>query len=104
MSGSEHQPGRVGTFDKGVLNQSFAKPDSVVGSLTKRQFEILREVARGESNQTIADQLGIAVNSVGNHLIAIYDALGIPDDKNARVTAVLHFLNDTVHVGERISS
>ena len=82
-------------IDPTLINRSQARPGTGIGSLTNRQFEVLRSVARGDSNQTIANDLGIAVNSVGNHLIAIYDALGIPEGKNARVAAVLEFLQDT---------
>ena len=82
-------------IDSSLVNRSQARPGTGVSSLTNRQFEVLRAVARGDSNQTIATSLGIAVNSVGNHLIAIYDALGIPEGKNARVAAVLEFLQDT---------
>lgn len=82
-------------IDPALINRAQARPGTGIASLTNRQFEVLRSVARGDSNQTIADDLGIAVNSVGNHLIAIYDALGIPEGKNARVAAVLEFLQDT---------
>jgi len=82
-------------IDSSLVNRSIARPETGVGSLTKRQFEVLRSVARGESNQTIAHNLGIAENSVGNHLIAIYDALGIEQSQNSRVAAVLQFLQDT---------
>jgi DNA-binding NarL/FixJ family response regulator len=82
-------------IDPTLINRSQARPGTGIGSLTNRQFEVLRSVARGDNNQTIANDLGIAVNSVGNHLIAIYDALGIPEGKNARVAAVLEFLQDT---------
>lgn len=82
-------------IDPALINRSQARPGTGIGALTNRQFEVLRAVARGESNQAIAEELGIAVNSVGNHLIAIYDALGIPEGKNARVAAVLEFLQDT---------
>lgn len=66
-----------------------------VGRLTKRQFEVLRLVATGMSNQGIADRLNIASNSVVNHLSAIYQTLDIPEGQNARVSAVLEFLGDT---------
>ena len=82
-------------IDPTLIDRSQARPGTGIASLTNRQFEVIRSVARGDSNQTIANDLGIAVNSVGNHLIAIYDALGIPEGKNARVAAVLEFLQDT---------
>lgn len=82
-------------IDSTLLNRSVARPHTGVAALTKRQFEVLRAVARGENNQSIATNLGIAENSVGNHLIAIYDTLGIDPNKNSRVAAVLQFLQDT---------
>ncbi len=82
-------------IDPVLVDRSRARSGTPVGSLTRRQFEILRMVARGLSNQAIADDLGIAANSVVNHLSSIYTALGIPEGANARVSAVLEFLNDT---------
>jgi DNA-binding NarL/FixJ family response regulator len=82
-------------IDPVLIDRSKARAGTPVSSLTRRQFEILRMVARGLSNQAIADELGIAANSVVNHLSAIYAALGISDGSNARVSAVLEFLHDT---------
>jgi DNA-binding NarL/FixJ family response regulator len=82
-------------IDPTLADRSRPRSGSAVAALTPRQFEILRAVSRGESNQGIATALGITVNSVGNHLIGIYDALGIPEGKNTRVGAVLKFLEDT---------
>lgn len=89
-------------IDPSLVERSRVRPGTGVASLTNRQFQILRAVARGESNQSIATDLGIAVNSVGNHLIAIYDALGIPEGKNARVAAVLEFLQETSRTSQPI--
>jgi DNA-binding NarL/FixJ family response regulator len=82
-------------IDRALTDRSRAKSGTGVASLSPRQFAILRAVARGESNQSIATELGIASNSVGNHLIGIYDTLGIPEGKNSRVAAVLEFLHGT---------
>ena len=82
-------------IDAELLLRSKARVGTSVSSLTRRQFEILRLVATGLSNQGIAELLGIASNSVVNHLSAIYATLGIPEGNNARVSAVLAFLNDT---------
>jgi len=82
-------------IDPTLADRSRPRVGSGVAALTSRQFQILRAVARGESNQGIATELGITVNSVGNHLIGIYDELGIPEGKNTRVGAVLKFLEDT---------
>jgi len=82
-------------IDRTLVSRLRAREGTPLARLTDRQFEILRAVAQGESNQGIAHQLGIAANSVGNHLIAIYDVLGISEGKNARVAAVLKYLQDT---------
>lgn len=82
-------------LDPALVARSFARRGTPVSTLTNRQFEILRMVARGMANQSIADELGIANNSVVNHLSAIYASLNIPEGQNARVSAVLEFLNDT---------
>lgn len=82
-------------IDPSLVARSSARRGTPVSTLTNRQFEILRMVARGMANQTIADELGIANNSVVNHLSAIYASLNIPEGQNARVSAVLEFLNDT---------
>lgn len=84
----------VSVFDPALSERSSAQADTNVSRLTARQYEVLRAVADGLSNQAIADRLGIAANTVGNHLIGIYSALGIPEGKNARVAAVLEFLNE----------
>jgi len=85
----------ITVIDPVLVDRSRARSGTPVGSLTRRQFEILRLVARGLSNHAIADELGIAPNSVVNHLSSIYTALGVQDGANARVSAVLEFLNDT---------
>lgn len=82
-------------IDPTLVARSSARRGTPVSTLTNRQFEILRMVARGMANQTIADELGIANNSVVNHLSAIYASLNIAEGQNARVSAVLEFLTDT---------
>ncbi len=82
-------------IDPTLLQRSKPRPGSAVASLTNRQFEVLRMVARGLSNQSIAEALEIAPNSVVNHLSAIYSTLGIPEGQNARVSATLEFLSNT---------
>jgi DNA-binding NarL/FixJ family response regulator len=90
-----HTAAGKSVIDPALIDRSRARPGTPVSSLTRRQFEILRMVARGLSNQAIADEIGIAANSVVNHLSSIYSALGIAEGSNARVSAVLEFLSDT---------
>lgn len=85
-------------IDPELVERSQPRMGTAVSQLTKRQFQILRLVATGMSNQGIAERLDIASNSVVNHLSAIYQTLNIPEGQNARVSAVLEFLNDTARV------
>jgi DNA-binding CsgD family transcriptional regulator len=45
--------------------------------LTAREQDIARLLARGASNQDIADQLGISVRTTENHLRSIYSKVGV---------------------------
>lgn len=85
----------VSVTDPELTRRAKPRAGTVVANLTRRQFEIMRMVARGDSNESIATELGIAENSVVNHLTAIYGAFGIMDGKNARVSATLEFLANT---------
>ena len=82
-------------IDPVLVDRSRPRPGSRVSRLTPRQFDVLRGVARGLSNQAIAEELDVSLNSVVNHLTAIYAALDIPEESNPRVRAVLDFLSDT---------
>ena len=56
-------------------------------TLTKRQYDIVSRVARGSTDQQIAEELGISPRTVSNSLTRIYDRVGV----SGRVhLAVLH--------------
>ncbi len=63
--------------------------------MTPRQLQVLRLLAQGATNNSIAEELGISSNSVVNHLSAVYGALDIPDNCNSRVMATLDYLTAT---------
>ena len=50
---------------------------SLVEQLTPRELEVLRLIAAGDSNQTIADQLVITVRAVKKHTGNIYGKLNV---------------------------
>ena len=68
--------------------------DGAIGRLTNRQLEVLRLVAAGRSNGSIAAELVISDKAVVQHTSRIYDTLGLPadDDSHRRVLAVLKYL------------
>lgn len=57
-------------------------------SLSPREIEVLRLVARGESNKTIAAALGIGPGTIKTHLANIYVKLGV-QDRTAATTAAI---------------
>jgi DNA-binding NarL/FixJ family response regulator len=60
--------------------------------LSAREGEILALVVRGHSNQEIADELGIARNTVKNHIRSILAKLGVKNRAQAAAYAVSHGL------------
>jgi DNA-binding CsgD family transcriptional regulator len=59
-----------------------------VPKLSQREFQVLNWVARGKSNATIAEILGISAHTVDAHLRRIYLKLGVYD----RITAAVRGL------------
>jgi len=55
------------------------------GGLSAREVEVLRLVAAGQSNRTIAAALSLSERTVGNHLTNIFNKLGV--DNRAAATA-----------------
>jgi DNA-binding NarL/FixJ family response regulator len=55
--------------------------------LTRREREILDELAEGHGNQTIARHLSISAKTVANHLSTIFDKLQVADRGEAIVRA-----------------
>lgn len=67
---------------------------SPLGELTAREVEILAFVARGHSNQAIADELVLTKRAVEKHINAIFLKLGLTaaTDVSRRVKAALIYL------------
>lgn len=55
--------------------------------LSKREREVLERIARGASNEAIAQDLGIATQTVRNYISTIYDKLGVHSRGEAIVWA-----------------
>jgi DNA-binding NarL/FixJ family response regulator len=68
---------------------------SPLGELTPRELEILGFVARGHSNQAIADELVLTKRAVEKHINAIFMKLGLSQatDVSRRVKAALIYLS-----------
>jgi DNA-binding NarL/FixJ family response regulator len=75
-------------------NRQEAGPQSrpTEGRLTEREKDVLRLLAKGLHNQEIAEELGLSVRSIGNHLAKIYAKLHI----HARSEAVLYAIRSGI--------
>jgi DNA-binding NarL/FixJ family response regulator len=83
-------------IDPYLVRRSEPKPGSAVAELTSTQFQVLRLVSEGLSNQAVAECLDLSARSVESHLRGIYHRLDLEDDaQNRRVAAVLEFISQT---------
>ena len=78
-----------------LLARRSAAARSPLVALTDRELEVLREVAAGRSNATIAASLFMSDRAVEKHVGAIFQKLGLVDERagNRRVLAVLAYLD-----------
>jgi len=60
--------------------------------LTEREMEVLRLIAKGKSNQEVADELVIGVKTVKFHVTNILAKLGVEDRTQAAIYAFKHGL------------
>ena len=67
-----------------------ASRDAAGAGLSQREIEVLRLIAGGRSNQQIADELVISVNTVNRHISHIFDKIGVANRTEAAVYARDH--------------
>jgi DNA-binding CsgD family transcriptional regulator/tetratricopeptide (TPR) repeat protein len=60
--------------------------------LTKREMEVLRLIATGKSNQSIADELFISLSTVAHHVSHIFNKTGVSNRVEAATYAARHQL------------
>lgn len=81
---------------EGLIEARRRRNDSGIDELTPRELEILALIARGSSNQAIADELVLTKRAVEKHVNAILLKLRLKDDAvdvSRRVKAALIFLS-----------
>lgn len=81
---------------EGLVAARSRAEQSHLDELTPRELEILTFVARGLSNQAIADELVLTKRAVEKHINAIFMKLGLSEslDVSRRVKAALIFLSE----------
>lgn len=73
----------------GVLGpeEEASEPQALFPELTPRELEVLAHMARGASNEAIAEELVITPKTVRNYVSRIYDKLGVESRARAIVLA-----------------
>ena len=75
-------------------HRSSIRPGDLPAGLTRRELEVLLALVVGQSNQAIADSLGISAKTVGHHVQHVYQKAGVRSRAAATVWA---FENELVH-------
>jgi DNA-binding NarL/FixJ family response regulator len=79
----------VGKNPAALLSQpiTFAEPSDMFSMLTQRQQEVLRLLAKGETNKDISRHLNVSENTVKVHVTAILKALGVSNRTQAVIVS-----------------
>lgn len=86
----------------GMVVDGRGRPGSIVNALTPREAEVLELLAAGQSNTAIARHMSISRRGVEKNVTQIFAKLGLgqDDDRNARVSAALLWLESRDGVRE----
>lgn len=77
-----------------LLRRSVVKKENPFSMLTKREQEVLREIAKGRSNKEIAAVLHITEQTVKTHVSNVLAKLEVDDRTQAALYAVKHGENN----------
>ena len=80
------QPSLLPALNSRLINRDLDKEK--VDSLTKRELEILKQVAEGMFNKEIANNLNISERTVKNHISNIFKKIDVSDRTQAAVFAI----------------
>jgi DNA-binding NarL/FixJ family response regulator len=69
------------------LSPPLPRPGRLIEPLSEREQEVLRHLARGQSNKEIAAALNLAEGTVKNHMSSILGKLGVLDRTQAALKA-----------------
>ncbi len=72
-----------GLSDHGRKAGAAPAPDKFVHSLIKRELRVLGYLAEGKTNQEIASEMVVSINTVKSHLKNIYGKLGVNSRREA---------------------
>ncbi|WP_049577374.1 response regulator transcription factor [Nonomuraea sp. SBT364] len=80
----------IGTFVRPARPRAFerpAEPAAELSALSERQRRVLELMARGLSNQQIAEETGLSLSTVKNRVSEVFARLGVRDRAQAVIVA-----------------
>lgn len=87
MEGESYiQPSLIPSLNSRLINRDVDKDK--IDSLTKRELEILTQIASGMFNKEIANNLDISERTVKNHISNIFKKIDVSDRTQAAVFAI----------------
>lgn len=87
ISGESYiQPNLIPTLNNYLINKN--SDLDKIKTLTKRELQVLIEVANGKFNRDIAENLDISERTVKNHLVSIFKKISVSDRTQAAVFAI----------------
>jgi DNA-binding NarL/FixJ family response regulator len=87
LDGGAYVPPRLLKTDGVSLSDTGTSSAAARLGLTERQLDVVRLLARGESNKMIARHLGVTEGTVKVHLLAIFRALNVRNRTGAVISA-----------------
>lgn len=73
------------------MPEDYTNQESPLNILSLREIQVLKELAQGKSNKTIALSLGITINTVEKHLTLIYQKINV----KSRGEAILWWIKNS---------
>jgi len=92
-------PGVAGRLFDRIRSVSAAPQTPLADSLSERELDVLKLLARGLSNGAIADRLALSEGTIRNYVSALFDKLGVQDRTQAAVLAIRHGLVTDIEEG-----
>ena len=80
------QPNLIPALNSYLIHKDTGKDK--ISSLTKRELQVLIEVAKGKFNRDIAASLDISERTVKNHMVSIFKKIDVADRTQAAVFAI----------------
>ncbi len=77
-----------------IADPTVARDTTLANSLSQRERDVLRLLARGLSNTEIANQLYLSEGTIRNYVSTLFEKLGVSDRTRAALIALRHGLAD----------